>query len=269
MKVGCLGPEGSYSCVAAKILSPEAEVTPYINFPAVVKALETGEADEIVLPIENTIQGGVVQNMDLLAAAEGLVAVKEYALPIEHRFVTKAGVSFSQVKRVYSHPQAIGQCAAFLSKNLPNAIPMPANSTADGLAMLKEKEDACIIGAHLAKSLDTQKYFVYPENIADEKRDFTHFVLVKKGIEHLQQTSSRVYFVAELAHRPGSLYQLLERINRHGLNMTKIESRPVKDRLGEYRFFIEIEGDYLSERVKEALKDLRENCGRLKVLGCY
>lgn len=268
MKTGCLGPEGSYSEQAAKILSPDSELILYRNFPAVVRSLKTGETDEIVLPIENTIQGGVLQNMDLLAEEDDLFAVKEYILKIDHRLLTQKGVPMSEVKRVFSHPQAIGQCSIFLSEALSGAQTVPTESTAQGLQKMTERTDACIIGRHMCNGLE-EKYDVTPDTIADEKKNYTYFELVKKGKEWLDKHSEFVYFVAELPDVPGSLYSLLGVIDKYGLNMNKIESRPIKTKPGEYRFFIEIEGDYLSPKIQKAIEKIQEKCSKFKLLGSY
>ncbi len=269
MKIGCLGPAGSYSEVAAAKLSPEAEVVLFRNFPAVVAALKEDRVDEIALPIENTIQGGVLQNMDLLADEPDLFAVREYTLPIEHRLVYRRGASPADIAKIYSHPQALGQCSVFLSEKLPHAQPVPVESTAEGLSYIREKNEAAIVGAHACRGLEERGLEVYPENIADEKKNFTCFELVKKGAQWLNRPTEHVYFVAKLLHRPGSLYRLLGVINSYGLNMTKIESRPIKDTPGEYRFFIEVEGNYLSPEMERALADMRKICQDFKLLGCY
>lgn len=267
MKTGCLGPTGSYSEEAAKRLCPQSRIELFRTFPAVVRALKEGEVDEIVLPIENTLEGGVLQNMDLLAKEADLFSVREVVLRIEHRLVYKNGGTMSGIKRVFSHPQALGQCSVFLSEKLPQAQTVPTDSTAQGLNRLQSKEDACIIGSHLCAGLDG--YTVYPGSIADEENDFTYFHLVKKGAEYLPLHSEKVYFAAELHDRPGVLYVLLESISRHGLNMTKIESRPIKDRPGEYRFFIEVQGDYRSPKLTESLREIRDFCQHFKLLGAY
>ncbi len=269
MKIGCLGPQGSYSALAAEKLSPASEIILYPTFPAVVKALATGAVDEIVLPIENTIQGGVLQNMDLLVGERELFAVKEYVMPIEHKLVSKKGVALEKIERVYSHLQALGQCAVFLSENLPTARQISVESTAASLQMVKDRGDACIISSYLCQTLDENEYDIYPENIADEKKNFTYFVLVRKGERWLQKQSTHVYFAARLPHKAGSLYRLLGVVESYGLNMTKIESRPIKNKVGEYRFFIEFEGDYLSPVVQNATKDIQKVCQDFKLLGCY
>lgn len=267
MKIGCLGPKGSYSCLAVKELSPEAEVITYVNFPSVVRAILSGEVDEAVLPIENTLQGGVLQNMDLLAIEKDLFAVKEYALPIDHRLVYKSGTKVEDITRVYSHAQAIGQCSVFLSETLKKAKAIPVESTTKGLSMIETATDSAIVGGHLVK--DLKGFDVYPEPVADEKVNFTRFFLVKKGRENLLGHSKKIYFMAELPDRPGALYALLGVIERHGLNMNKIESRPIKDRVGEYRFFIEIEGDHASKEIKDVLFVIERECAGFKLIGAY
>jgi prephenate dehydratase len=267
MKTGCLGPEGSYSEQATKALAPDSEIVLYQNFPAVIRSIENGETDEIVLPIENTIQGGVLQNMDLLAERSDLFIVKEYVMPVSHRLVMKEGGTMPEIKRVFSHPQAIGQCSVFLSERLPSAQKLPAESTAQSLSMVCEKTDACIVGEHLCKGL--KGFTVYPEEIADEKKNFTHFALVKKGKEQLEKHSDLLYFAAKLPHKAGSLYALLGILNEYKLNMTKIESRPIKDTPGEYRFFIEVEGDHSSPVVLQALQKIEGACLEFNLLGCY
>lgn len=267
IKTGCLGPKGSYSELAAKKLVSESEIEFYPTFPAVVNALKDGAVDQIVLPIENTIQGGVVQNMDLLAEEEELFAVKEHKQQIDHRLAYREGGDLSKIRKVYSHPQALGQCSEFLATNLPLAQGVPTSSTAKSLEMLTSPDAACIIGAHLCEEL--QGFVVSEQNIANEKRNFTYFHLVKCGQVAVAENSNRVFLVAELPHVPGSLYNLLGIVNKHGLNMTKIESRPIRYSPGEYRFFIELEGEYSSEKVQTALHEMQGSCRKFKILGCY
>lgn len=173
----------------------------------------------------------------------------------------------SEIKRVFSHPQAIGQCSVFLSEKLPRAQTVPTDSTAQGLRLLSSSGDACIVGAHLCDGLDG--YTVFSGNIADEENDFTYFHLIRKGETSLPEKSRRVYFAAELTDRPGALCGLLTAIDRYGLNMTKIESRPIKDRPGEYRFFIELDGDYRSPVLTDVFRDIRAICQHVKLLGAY
>lgn len=281
MKIAFLGPEGSYSHLAAKeFLKTEAtekrsakdwdECVPFRNFPEVLAAVESERVDAAAIPIENSIQGGVSQNLDLLQAAEGLYAVKELVIRIDHRLIYKKGVKPSEIGRVYSHRQALDQCAAYLSKEMPFASLRETESTGFGIARAIEDEtgkSAAIAGAH-TESL-RNGFVMSEECISDEKNNFTHFLLIKKGAKNLPAESERIFFSAVCSHKPGSLLKLLEGIAASGINMTKIESRPVKNRPGEYRFFIEAECNIAQEETKKMLSELEKNTLECKILGAY
>ncbi len=279
MKVGYLGPEGSYSHVAAQAFLSEEEVQsatkwnecmPFRNFTEVLGAVESGRVDAAAIPIENSLQGGVSQNLDLLQAASGLYAVKEYVLRVDHRLAYKDGVKFSEIGRVYSHRQALDQCAGFLQKKMPFAALREAESTAFGLSRIAEDESgksAAIVGSHVVR---LPKGFVLgDECISDEKNNFTHFLLIKKGESSLPKTSKRVFFSAACPHRPGSLLELLAIVSEHKVNMTKIESRPVKNKPGDYRFFIEADADIGSAETGKMLAAVKEQTLECKLLGAY
>ncbi len=282
MKIAFLGPEGSYSHLAAQsFLETETrtadagkawadECIPFRNFPEVFAAVTSGRVDAAALPIENSLQGGVLQNLDLLQSSEDLYAVKELILRVEHRLVYKKGVKFSQIGRVYSHRQALDQCAGFLSKEMPFASLRETESTAFGVTRAMEDDSgksAAIAGAH-TKNLRGD-FVLSEESIADEQNNYTHFLLVKKGEAALPKNSTRVFFSTVCPHRPGSLLELLQIIAKYGINMTKIESRPVKNKVGDYRFFIEADCDIASKQVNEMLKAIKENTLECKLLGAY
>lgn len=281
MKIAFLGPEGSYSHLAAKsFLQTEStgqqsvvdrdECIPFRNFPEVLFAVESGRVDAAALPIENSLQGGVLQNLDLLQDFKSLYAVKELVLRVDHRLVYKQGVKLSEIGRVYSHRQALDQCAAFLNREMPFASLRETESTGFGLTRAVEDEtgkSAAIVGAHTE---NIRAGFVMSESgIADELNNFTHFLLVKKGETCLPKTSEKVFFSAVCPHRPGSLLELLRVIAGYGVNMTKIESRPVKNRVGEYRFFIEANADIAMEETRKMLSAIEESTLECKLLGAY
>ena len=281
MKIAFLGPEGSYSHLAAKeFLKTEAtvkksardwdECVPFRNFPEVLAAVESERVDAAAIPIENSIQGGVSQNLDLLQEAEGLYAVKELVIRIDHRLIYKEGVKPSEIGRVYSHRQALDQCAAYLSKEMPFASLRETESTGFGIARAMEDEtgkSAAIAGAHTE---NLRKGFVMGEEcISDEKNNYTHFLLIKKGKKSVPETSERIFFSAVCPHKPGSLLKLLELIAESGVNMTKIESRPVKNRPGDYRFFIEADCNIASDEAKNMLSEIEKNTLECKLLGAY
>ncbi len=281
MKIAFLGPEGSYSHLAAKeFLKTEIKVkkgandwdecVPFRNFPEVLAAVENGRVDGAAIPIENSIQGGVSQNLDLLQEYAELYAVKELVLRVDHRLVYKEGVKLSEIGRIYSHRQALDQCAAYLSKEMPFASLRETESTGFGISRAMEDESgksAAIAGAHIENL--RAGFVMGAECISDEKNNYTHFLLIKKGKETLPENSDRVFFSAVCPHRPGSLIQLLQLIAKSGINMTKIESRPVKNRPGDYRFFIEADCDISSLEVTEMLSSIEKNTLECKILGAY
>lgn len=264
MRVGYLGPEGSYSFLASKALAPDCELVPYSTFPAVFASLNK-ETDFIVIPIENTLNGGVMQNIDLLQAYEGAYAVKKCDIKIEHRFVTRKGADINKIKRIYSHPQALEQCAKYLQKNFPKAELIAAPSTSAGLKMIESCSDGAIAGAHTAE----EGLVLSENNIADVDGNYTHFLLVRLLEPSEEIKTGRIYFSATCPNVTGSLLSLLQSICDCGFNMTKIESRPVKDKKDEYRFFIEAEGDYSDPAVRKALKEIALKANSFKLLGCY
>ena len=281
MKIAFLGPEGSYSQLAAKgFLAAENapkksatdwdELVPFRNFPEVLNAVETGRVDAAAIPIENSLQGGVSQNLDLLQAAENLYAVKELVIRIDHRLIYKEGTPLNAIGRVYSHRQALDQCAAFLGKELPFAALRETESTGFGIARACEDEtgkSAAIAGAHTE---NLRAGFVMSEqSISDEQNNFTQFLYIKKGADAMPKNSKKIFFSAVCPHRPGSLLELLDIIAKYGINMTRIESRPVKNKVGDYRFFIEADCDIGAKETQELLAAVKQRTLECKLLGAY
>ncbi|MGN1234860.1 MAG: prephenate dehydratase, partial [Christensenellaceae bacterium] len=220
MKVGYLGPVGSYSFLAAGKLCPGDRLIPYANFMKIVSATVRGETDACVLPVENSLQGAVLQNLDLLQA-NSLFAVEEYVLKIEHKLIWQNGTRLEDVRRIYSHDQAIGQCARFLTEVIPYAEVVAVESTAKGAAMLRLPSDACIAGSQLLR----EGLSCYEGEIADDPNNFTHFLLFKRDETDVKERTDRIFLTAICKNKPGALLHLLHIISDKGLNMTKIESR--------------------------------------------
>ncbi len=275
MKIAYLGPEGSYSHLAAKkflgaVSDSTNECVPFRNATEVLSAVVAGRVDGAAVPIENSLQGGVLQNLDLLQESEDLYAVSECVLKIDHRLVYKEGVKFSEIGRVYSHRQALGQCAAFLSREMPFAALRDSESTAFGLVKAMEDESgksAAIVGAHTEHL--RAGFTMSEECISDEKNNYTHFLLIKKGEKSLPEHTQRVFFSTVCPHKPGSLCELLQIIAKYGVNMTKIESRPVKNTPGDYRFFIGADCDLADENVKEMFARIKLGTLEFKLIGAY
>lgn len=264
-RIGYLGPEGSYSHIAARTMRPLAELCAYKSFALVMASLTSGETDGIVTPIENTLNGGVLQNIDLLQFTADVCAVEECTVKIDHRLATLCGTDKSRIKRIFSHSQALEQCARYLKENFPSAQLNPTQSTAASLDMIRSEEDAGIVGAHVSR----EGIVLSESNIADEDNNFTHFLLVRRGKIAPETRSRRIFFSVACPNKSGALLTVLQCISAHSINMTKLQSRPVKNVPDEYAFFIEIEGDYSSPEVKSALKDVTAAANSFKLLGCY
>ena len=281
MKIAFLGPEGSYSHLSAQLfLQTESkdgakgvnfdECIPFRNFAEVLNAVASSRVDAGAIPIENSLQGGVSQNLDLLQSSDNLYAVCEKLIKIDHRLIYKAGVELSQIGRVYSHRQALDQCFEFLSKHMPFASLRETESTAFGIGKAAEDESgksAAIAGAHTTNL--RSGFVMSQESVSDEKNNFTQFLLIQKGESALPKTSNRVFFSTVCPHKPGSLLELLTIIAKYGVNMTKIESRPVKNRPGDYRFFIEAESDIAAQNTGDMLAEIKKNTLECKLLGAY
>lgn len=263
--LGYLGPQGTYSEVAAEKLCPEIKKVDYPSFFTLFSALISGEVDGIVVPIENTLNGAVTQNLDLLQETDGVYACSACALEIDHRLITLKGADKSKIKRVYSHSQALAQCAKYLAANFPDAKLIETPSTADCLEKIKGAEDAGIAGAHCCRS----GYDFSDKNISDVENNYTQFLLIKRGQPPKDAQSDRIFFSVTCRHKVGALVDLLIVLKENGINMTEIESRPIKDRTGEFRFFMEVEGNYAQANVKAALEKLKSAARSFKLLGCY
>lgn len=262
-KVSCLGPAGSFSELAARKMCEGYEVVLCPGFASAVTKLLAGEVDFAVLPVENSLNGAVRQNLDLLER-ENIFGIREYLLPVDQRLAMLEGVSPKDIQYIYSHEQAIGQCAQYIRENFPDAQCVYTSSTVESLKKL-DGHSAGIVGAHVERA----GVVLSKENIADNKQNYTRFMLVERGSGEGKTTSVMVFLCAVCAHKPGELLGLLKIFQRYGLNLTRIESRPVKDEFGQYRFFIEFAGNIGSENTRKALSEVKASCSQFKLLGAY
>lgn len=274
-KVGYLGPQGSYSRLAAEKLCRSGNYIDFANFHLLMQALERGAVDCAVLPIENSVNGGVTQNIDLLQEHGNAFAYGECKIKIDHRLVVPAGADLREIRRIYSHGQALGQCAKYINRYFPQAQLVETPSTAGCLELLVDRHCAGIVGSHCrADGFELSK-----DNIADNKRNYTQFLLVKivnrpldgaeSVRESLKSNRGKVFFSVTCRHEPGALVRLLTVLSDHSINMTKIESRPIKERVGEYRFFIEIEVGGDGKKVADAAEEIVRSANSFRLLGCY
>ncbi len=272
-RLAYLGPPGTFT-EEALLACPEsegAELVPMTTVPDVIAAVGAKEVDGGVVPIENSIEGSVNITLDTLAFdATGVTIQREIVLPIRHALLAKPGTSMDALVAVVSHPHATGQCRKFLSANVPHAEIRAANSTAEAAQIVADRgpiEPWAAIGTELAAKL--YGLVVLAPDIEDRRENSTRFVLV--GTEPVPPTgadkTSVVCFIAK--DRPGALLAILHEFSDRGINLTKLESRPTKERLGEYCFFIDIEGHGDEDEVRHALQSLGTKILDVKVMGSY
>lgn len=268
MKVAYLGPPGTYSEEAALTCAPLADHLPCPGIAAAVIAVEEGNADRAVVPIENSLEGAVTQTVDLLIHRSSLRIRGEVVLPIHHCLVLGDGVDPSEVTRVYSHPQALAQCRGFLESRLSAAEPVASLSTADAVRdMLESSRPAAAIASERAAS--HVGGVIVDRDIEDVPSNKTRFVVLARADELPtgdDRTSICFDFTEDTA---GTLHGTLGEFAERGINMIKIESRPDKRSLGRYIFLIDIEGHREDALVRDALERVRGRVSMFRVFGSY
>ena len=270
MRVAFQGEAGAFSEAAAVQLYGDNIVTvPRPTFDATFRAITDGHADALLVPVENSLAGSVVRVYDLLLESE-LTITAETILPIEMNLIGCPGAALSEIRSVSSHPMALAQCERFFGQH-PSIKRLPAEDTAGSVREMLvrgDKTHAAIAGKYAA---DRYRGEIIAERIQDNAENFTRFVLLqpKNHASSSQSADARKMSIAmRLAHRPGSLLSSLEPFARNGVNLLKIESRPIHGRPWEYQFFIDVEADTVS-RLEEALREVREAAHEVRVLGLY
>ena len=231
-----------------------------------METIKSGEADYAVLPIENSSAGIVSENYDLLVEYDNYI-VAEQLLKIDHCLLGVEGAEISDIKTVYSHPQALMQCNAYLEKHR-DWERISVKNTA--LSSLKVKEDRDKSQAAIASSISGSIYGLQTLDsaIQDNQNNWTRFIIVTKKRICLKD-SNRISLCVEIPHESGALYHALSHFIYNNVNMTHIQSRPISGRTWEYRFFIDFEGRFSDDAVANALKGLKEETVSMKILGTY
>lgn len=268
IKVAFLGPRGSFSEEAAvkAFLSRGAELYPMPTIRDIFRAAECGDVEYGIVPVENSLEGGVGETLDLLAETS-LKICGEVKIRISMNLIARPGLKLHEVRAVLSHPHALGQCREFLGRVLSHAEIKTCSSTAEAVKRALEIDGAAAIGSRLAAILYGGE--ILASEIQDAKDNFTRFLIL--GRERLEgAVGCKTSIIFRLPHVPGSLYGALSVFASRKINLTRIESRPVKGKPWEYLFHVDFEGDPESdERCREALRELEEKALFLKVLGCY
>lgn len=268
MKLAYLGPEGTYSQQAALEHHADAVLVRCRSIAGAVRAVEDGDADEAVVPIENSLEGPVTDTVDLLIHQTRLAIRREIVLPIHHCLVVQDGVARDDARVVYSHPQALAQCRGYLARWLPEAELVASLSTASAVGDMQKSDRpaAAISSTRAAELFDA---VVVDRDIEDVRTNETRFVVL--GPRDGSRTGhDKTSICFDFSHdAAGTLHGALGEFASRGLNMTKIESRPDRRSLGRYIFLIDIEGHRGDAIVMDALNGLRARATMFKVLGSY
>jgi prephenate dehydratase len=272
VRVAFLGPAGTYAEEALRAsASGPVEELPYPSVHEAVMAVQTGEAERAVVPIENSLEGSVSATLDVLAAeATGVRIAAEVDLAIHHCLIARDGTSLEHVERVLSHPQATAQCARFLRERLPHAERTNTPSTAEAVRMVAAEERPW---AALGSSFAAELYGcqVLEDQVADSEDNVTRFVWLAPSSEPADPEAAKtsIVFWGFNDQSPGALVDVLREFADREINLTKIESRPRRVRLGHYMFFADLDGAEDDPVVSEALDGLRARVETLRVLGSY
>jgi len=270
IRVAFQGEAGAFSEEAAvQLLGEEIVTVPRPTFDAAFRAIHEGAADALLVPVENSLAGSVVRVYDLLVESDVTIRA-ETILPIEMNLIACPGASLSDIRSISSHPMALAQCERFFSQH-PHIQRIPSEDTAGSVreALARgDKTHAAIAGRRAAVRYRGE---IIAEKIQDNAENFTRFVLLRPAKEAVSShaTEARKMSIAmRLAHRPGSLLSSLEPFARNGVNLLKIESRPIHGRPWEYQFFIDVEADSVA-RLEQALREVRVAAHEVRVLGLY
>ncbi len=260
-----LGPEATNTHMAClDHFGSSIRAVPKENIPEVFEAVERGEASYGVVPIENTAEGSVSLTLDMLIESEVKI-FGEIVMRISHDLLS-LNRKPEEIRKIYSHPQALGQCRKWLRKNYPSVSLVETTSTAKAAQMAAGDSNAAAIASSFAARLYDLK--VVRSQIEDYFHNYTRFlVLSRQNAEKTGKDKTSILF--SISHAPGTLNQVLGHFSEKGMNLTKIESRPVRDRAWEYVFFIDFEGHVKEEPVAELLAELEKKIPFLKVLGSY
>jgi len=262
--VACQGTEGAYSQKACEKLFANPSVMFFDTFKGVLDAVSMGMCKYGILPLENSVHGTVTEVYDLLSSYDFSI-VKAVKIQINH--VLAAKKKDTKVKEICSHRQAIGQCDKYLKKlsgititkcdNTAIAAEMVANSDRDDLACICSKECAQIYGLH-----------VIDDNIIDSDNNYTRFICISKTPE-IYPGADKISFVITLPHTAGSLYSVMSKFAAAGINLTKIESRPIAGRDFEFEFYFEVEASVYSKELYAVLSEMENSDEKFKFFGCY
>jgi prephenate dehydratase len=270
MRVAFQGEPGAFSEAAAvQLLGEGIQTVPRPTFDAAFQAIAEGAADAILVPVENTLAGSVVRVYDLLLYNK-LEICGETILPIAHVLIGFPGAKLSDIRSVASHPMALAQCEQFFL-NHPSVKRVPAEDTAGSVREMMGRGDKSFAAIAGVRAVRHYGAAMLQENIQDNQENFTRFVLLLPPAEAQRYRSPdarKASLAMRLAHRPGALLASLEPFAKHGVNLLKIESRPIHGKPFEYQFYVDIDAAEIAH-LEKALAEVRAATSELRVLGLY
>ena len=265
-RIAFQGVAGAFSEQAAQAFDPTAEVVGYPRFRDAFDAVVQGEATHAVLPVENSLAGSINDTYDLLTDSV-LHVVGEEIVHVHHNLLVKPGMRRDDIRRVYSHPQALAQCQEYLVRHGYEAV--TDFDTAGAAKLLSENggEGKAAIASKAAA--DAYGLEIAAEQIEDRPFNFTRFFVLSADEVDRQEGTNKTSLVLATKHRPGDLVACLEEFPKHGINMSKLESRPRRDKPWSYLFYVDIEGHVEDDNVAAAMTALMRKAAFVKFLGSY
>ena len=264
--VACQGVEGAYSQIACEKIFKSPFIMYFRSFDAVFQAIEQGMCQYGILPIENSTAGSVTQVYDLMIS-HNFSIVRTFRLKIDHNLLANPGSSLKDIRTVYSHEQAINQCGKFL-EGLTGVKVIPVANTAVAAEMVAKsgQKDVAAISSRFCAEL--YGLTCLASSIQDKGNNRTRFICISKNLE-IYPGSDKTSIMMILPHKPGSLYKVLARLYTLGINVTKLESRPIPDREFEFMFYFDLDTSIYSKEYLQLMCELDDLCEEFKYLGSY
>lgn len=265
LKVSYLGPVATFTHMAAvKHFGSSTQLIPASNIGIIFDEVERGYSDYGVVPIENSTEGVVSHTLDLFAGSQ-LRVCAEIVLKIYHHLLSVES-DLKQIKTVYSHPHALAQCRRWLLAHLPKAKLKEVESTAMAAQKASEHRQTAAIASEVASGV--YGIPIFKKKIQDQSQNFTRFLVI--GNHDSQKTGrDKTSILFAIHDEVGSLHHILGTLARAGINLTKIESRPMKTKAWEYLFFVDVEGHYQEPAIKKAFDQIKKKCALFQILGSY
>ena len=264
--VACQGVEGAYSQIACEKIFKSPFIMYFKNFDGVFTAIEQGLCQYGILPIENSTAGSVKKVYDLMIR-HNFSIVRSFRLKVDHNLLANPGATMESIKEIYSHEQAINQCSDFL-KNLTGVKIIPVENTATAAEMVASSGRIDIAALSSRSCAELYGLKVLAASVQDKDNNHTRFICISKNLE-IYPGSDKTSIMMILNHRPGALYKVLARLYVLGINVTKLESRPLPDRDFEFMFYFDLETSIYSEEFVQLMCELEDLCEEFKYLGSY